>query len=287
MRPFGDPAKVALAAEKLKEWSQGRLEADHLQDAKFDRLKVLKKLSALSPADFPDYDSARQIVAAIQVIYREWAPKLARQQKIDNVLAALVQEFNLQPYTGRTARIELFRQAFSKLSGEQYLKAKGAVEAFERISNHGLLESFPEKDPKTKDVARSLRDFLSAINRDGGGKLTDALLNDPKTRDEFLAALHKINEGELRRIDDPAESLRSLDVQEASASAGDSVPGRQGRRLTSLPPLVGSLPDSSFRARSLPREAAWRNDESGSNAFSPSHRPPPRKEPSRAWSGPS
>src|SRR5262249_37738693 len=75
VRPFGDPAKVAGAADKLKAWSQGRLDADKLQEAKIDRLAALKKLCALTPNDYPDYDSAREIVAAIHVIYTEWSPK--------------------------------------------------------------------------------------------------------------------------------------------------------------------------------------------------------------------
>jgi hypothetical protein len=193
-RPFGDPAEVAKAADALDQWSQARLKALKLEDAKFDRRDLLTQLCALPPKEFPDYDSARQIVSAIHVVYAEWEPKLDNAAEIQKVIGELEKEFHLRPGIGRTARLELVKKQIETARGRKYLTSPEAVRALERLSDHGLQEAFPDKAKDDKQIGDAVREFLSVLRADGGRKLTDGILKDP---DGFLHDLHGINEKEL------------------------------------------------------------------------------------------
>ncbi|MBY0526759.1 MAG: hypothetical protein K2R98_25430 [Gemmataceae bacterium] len=190
--PFGEPAKVADAAQTLEKWTQGRLDVLKLVDAKFDRRELLTRLCTLGPKDFPDYDSARQIVAAIHVIYTEWDTKPEGAVEFAKVLSELEQEFHLRPGTGRAARLQLIVQQINAGRGKKFLTTAAAVQAVEQLSNRGLGEVFPDK--QKQQLSNAVRDFLSALRGDGGKRMNDAIEKDP---DGFLKELHTINEKEL------------------------------------------------------------------------------------------
>jgi hypothetical protein len=86
-QPFGDPdtaraaARVASSAEPLiQDLNDDTLDADKAR-------RLLLRLCTMAAETIPDYDSARQIAWAFQVIYRESTP--AHDAKIDQALADL------------------------------------------------------------------------------------------------------------------------------------------------------------------------------------------------------
>jgi hypothetical protein len=206
-RPFGDPARVARAADRLREWCQGRIDLANLQATQPDRLQMLRQLCALPAGEYPDYDSARQIVAAIQTVWNEWAPKGEKNAQASKLLTELASQFRLQPDTGRDARIELFRRQFNEMTGvtgdKEFLRTPEAVAALKRISDQGLNQLYPPKtkDRKQQEIGEAVRSFLAVVKRDGGLKLTDFLLGDTdearKNQEKFLADLNQLNEREL------------------------------------------------------------------------------------------
>ena len=102
-RPFGDPdttRKAALVVKSteplIRELIDTRVDADKAR-------RLLLKLCAIASETIPDYDSARQIAWAFQVIYRESVPN--RDPLIDQALSDLEKDLalSLPPAKVRTA----------------------------------------------------------------------------------------------------------------------------------------------------------------------------------------
>jgi hypothetical protein len=99
--PFGTPAKVrdaaqaahGDAAEVVKELSAAKLDPAAAQN-------LLQLLTRLPDNYTPDFDSARQIASAIQVIYVELSPKTQQDAKIKDLLGSLVKGLDIWPGMG-------------------------------------------------------------------------------------------------------------------------------------------------------------------------------------------
>jgi hypothetical protein len=89
VQPFGKPPDLAAAAKKVAAWAGmliGELESKKCyEDA---ARSYLKELCRLKPEEYPDYDSARQIAWAIEVVYGELPANPATDEAIRGLLAA-------------------------------------------------------------------------------------------------------------------------------------------------------------------------------------------------------
>ena len=110
----------------------------NLADAEPDRGRLLRQLCTLPADAYPDYDSARQIVSAIQAIYSEWQPKGASNAEMRKLLEDLAAEFNLRRGNGRTARLELMKKQYEESLEKKLLTNEAAVKGMESISNRSL-----------------------------------------------------------------------------------------------------------------------------------------------------
>ena len=106
-KPFGDPGKVAGAANRLAEWSDAMLKT--LQSPQFKLSappRLLAALTELRDDEFPDYDSARQIAWAITWIYGEWKPKPDNHSEFESILAEMDSTLKLDQYASRNDRFK-------------------------------------------------------------------------------------------------------------------------------------------------------------------------------------
>ena len=121
--PFGNPEKVASAAAKVTAWADERLKALNAKKEKkekavqdqFERpldrataLTILRRLASLPDDETPDYDSARQIAWAIDIIYHELFGK-GHQPKnhkdIEKELSVLRDQLKLKLPSGKAQNI--------------------------------------------------------------------------------------------------------------------------------------------------------------------------------------
>jgi hypothetical protein len=200
VRPFGDPAQLSKAGQAFASWTGARIDALKLADAQPDRARLLRQLCTLPTDAYPDYDSARQIVSAVRVIWHEWQPK-GGNDEASKLLDELTAELNLGARSGRTPRLELMKQQYQEFLGNKYLTDAAAVKGMESISNQSLDQLFPlkEVDKKKQAIGTQIRQFLGALSTAPDAALSKQLLSDA-----FLKAMHEINENEL------AEALKGV-----------------------------------------------------------------------------
>jgi len=103
-RPFGDPKKIAPAADDLTTWANAL--AEKLDNKPCDQAaarKLLAQLPSMFQGGTPDYDSARQIAWAFQVMYQELEAK--PDPRVEEVIAMLKKELKLDLPSGRKRNI--------------------------------------------------------------------------------------------------------------------------------------------------------------------------------------
>ncbi|HEX8198882.1 MAG TPA: hypothetical protein VF590_00200, partial [Isosphaeraceae bacterium] len=101
---FGAPSDVEREARNLAAWADRFLARNDVETiGQDDLLGLLRALATLPPAAYPDYDSARQIAWAIDVIDSERDPKPAgaRGAAIRPILNRLRQQLKLDPFEAR------------------------------------------------------------------------------------------------------------------------------------------------------------------------------------------
>jgi hypothetical protein len=194
-RPFGAPSKVADAARGLKEWSTKQVEAHDLQDAKPDRVELLRRLCTLPPNAYPDYESAWELVMTCQVIYQD-LPAEAKSDKVQEALGKLLKDFSRYPGSARDKRVLLVKKEFEKFAKGRYLEDNKALEALLWISDHSLAESFPDQneDKEKQKVGAEVRAFLGALGMKSPKEMVTFFQED----EEFLAALKQLGDEELK-----------------------------------------------------------------------------------------
>lgn len=104
--PFGKPDRVAADARKVADWADGQIKK--LKELKITRpiaLSILRSLCTIPEGEFPDYDSARQLSWAANVIYRELKPKPDTNEKIMEKLADLDKQLKLKLPSGQTQSV--------------------------------------------------------------------------------------------------------------------------------------------------------------------------------------
>lgn len=142
VRPFGDCPRIALEAKSVADWTQSVLAklatATYNQDAALRMLHILCSVAA-DKGEIRDYDSARQIAWAFQVIYSEVDPKPPQDQQIKETLARLDASLRLTLPAGKHELVKdlpvnldrlndyepsSFRAAFERLAGSLPKKVK-------------------------------------------------------------------------------------------------------------------------------------------------------------------
>jgi len=184
-RPYGDPAQLNEAAKAMAQWGHKQL---GVTPATVDPADLLHKLCKLGPDQFPDYDSARQIAAAIFVIYGEWAPTQQKAVEIRELLGRLELEFDLQPYqVGRKDRVELVLGRVLTPREQKEILGKANINDLLALSRSGL-KTMP------REAQEKMRTLLNAIRARTGPDMMKTILDNPKP---FLERMHEINEREL------------------------------------------------------------------------------------------
>jgi hypothetical protein len=136
-RPFGASPSIRGASPPLVTWSDGVL--DRLDELKLDKGMVQKMLAAL--CDTPeerirDYDSARQLVALIDVVHRELTSGYGKEG--EPLLRDLEKRLNLErdPFAGE--REDYLRSVVLELAGkgpkDDIAQALGAALAKNRLA---------------------------------------------------------------------------------------------------------------------------------------------------------
>jgi hypothetical protein len=140
-QPFGDPAQVSAAASGLKSWAESLVSRTVAAD--FDptaALRLLKTLCAMAAERAPDYDSARQIAWAFQVIYSEWRPHATGAGEIRSILESLQSDLHLALNSTRAERKAIIAKTdFSKQALPTSLEQFGNKElaqSLERIADY-------------------------------------------------------------------------------------------------------------------------------------------------------
>jgi hypothetical protein len=102
-RPFGDPEKIALAANDLERWADalaGKLDKKPCDEAAARKLQA--RLPSLFDGETPDYDSARQIAWAFDVMYQELqTPPRKPDPRIEEVVKSLRNDLKLDLPSGQ------------------------------------------------------------------------------------------------------------------------------------------------------------------------------------------
>jgi hypothetical protein len=152
-RPFGTPEAVGQAAQALQQWCRQSADVRSAFD-KLDRKALpplLGQLSRLPEAYYPDFDTARQLASAFQVLYVESSGKGEMDAKARKVLAGLMDELDLWSVSGedpaRTARSNLIKEQVEKLAGGKKLAtAEDLQTALQGIPTEKLRDALLTKE---------------------------------------------------------------------------------------------------------------------------------------------
>jgi hypothetical protein len=214
-RPFGDPARLVPAARTVFDWPQ---HLERLKTTKVNRLQLLKKLCALPADEYPDFESARQIVSAFQVLYTELEAKPPQDGKISKTLADLEERLNIQSLAwARKERIRLFVNLLGKVSKtEDLLKEPKSIDALNQITSQGFEEA--KLDPDTR---KALRSFLNTMRDQDPQKFTAALFENDQA---FLKALQAINDREFEENTKKMSHYNPSAFRKTLKGLADSLP---------------------------------------------------------------
>jgi hypothetical protein len=127
-QPFGTPSDIHKAALAVENWT-GQVVSQQLSAAGYDRpaaWRLLNQVCTLTPP-FADFDTARQIASAIQVIYVELtsrdAQKPANDSRIRELIARLENDLDLWAISGadpgRQEREKMIRAQVEKLAARK------------------------------------------------------------------------------------------------------------------------------------------------------------------------
>jgi len=222
-RPFGVASEVRDTANDLADWAD-RFYRDRLRDADFtaDRGPILaRRLCEQNRDAILDYDSARQIASALQIIYRDWSDRQERpidtHEEIEAILDSWDTSLNLGRYPKSEERDELSLRILRDLADDPELNGFAAwVPA--------RLE-YP-RDPSVYWEASRDNPILNAFrNIVAPDQLRQAYVSD-----EFRVPLQRINNTGLRI------ALENASRYDPSLFSGDL------RRLYELLPEPGGSP---------------------------------------------
>lgn len=199
-RPFGNPTSLATAARPLAPDSLGLAD---LKRARLDQIRLMKKLCTVPAGELPDFESARQIVAALTALqgsYAEPNGKAPQLPAFRKRLAEWAQELNVNSLAwARAERVRILARRLAEVSrAPELVKDDRWIPSLDAITNHSLDEAFPkDKDP---DAKKMLDAFLDQVSRQRPEtELSKAILNRPegKKLSPLLEELQTISDKEF------------------------------------------------------------------------------------------
>jgi hypothetical protein len=225
-RPFGDPAALAKTAGAAAEQAQKR--AERLDVAKTNPQNLLRELATLPPEAYPNFDSARQLMAALRVIHEEslrgrkhHAEDAALARGLDDWAAKLGLD-SQRRLAERRAQQTLVIQVLGKVARKSGSPAYRTDVAF-----LDALDDYLRTGQRPKDVslAEALERLLGALAQHGGDLLTRAIVAETALRGDLERAEDESLRQSLRnaREYDPRQLKQFLkDVAAQLATTGQS-----------------------------------------------------------------
>lgn len=208
-RPFGEPRQVARAARAAADWPS---DLAGVVNYRPDRKAWIRNLCAVSENEFQDFESARQIVAGLQIISAESAAK--QSPAVVRAFDQLRDELNLNSLDwARKERIRLLTRLLAQLAdAEELLKDERFHHAIDWITGHGFDEAFAVKSPERQNARKAVNQLLTALRDHGGKKLTAGFFEN---QGAFLKELQAINNREWEAM---ATKMSKYDPQRFRAS---------------------------------------------------------------------
>jgi hypothetical protein len=170
-RPFGDPRTMAKACQPAAVWLHEKaLQMEKKHFSQEDAIAILKDIAAVASMETVDYDSARQLVWAFNVIDSDLRSNYPNAEKVRALLEPLVtykekdkEKFLLNLRVGKDKDKEMFllnlrdgREAFTAVPGED--KERLTVEVnLEKVFPFVVRYRPAEFQDKFKAVAELLR----------------------------------------------------------------------------------------------------------------------------------
>jgi hypothetical protein len=197
-RPFGTPAEVHTAAEGLHKWADqfSKEKSANINLDEKSALRLLRSLCSLPEGYIPDFDTARQIASAVEIVYGEWSAKVGKQgdpkgAEIRKQLDQVAQQVDLGAYTGMDTRGQR-----KKLISQVIAATVGGPTGTEKQLQETLLKADPEK-------------------------LRDAVLQP-----EFLASLQKIRNNDFAQTFKQMGAYDPTAFKKALAEVAAMLPGK-------------------------------------------------------------
>jgi hypothetical protein len=163
VRPFGDLKEVRQASEQLRDWCASVV-AERLTTARLDgaaQVRLLHTLCAQPDGYYPDFDTARQIASAFQVVYLEANSRTGSQHSNDKKIRAILQNLDRAlalwaisgAHPSQDARKKLVWEQLEKLAGKKLATEKDFQETLRDLDKEKLMAALLDKD------------FLAAVQR--------------------------------------------------------------------------------------------------------------------------
>jgi hypothetical protein len=163
---FGKPEEVESAAQGVVGWCDQMLGILDAPGTKYDSalaLRMLHRLGNLDAINGADYETAREIGGAFQVVYEEWSRtgKGDDRQALKKDLKDLADYLNLQPYSQRDERLTEMLKAVKAVTGssgegasqfEEYVtKERGNPEWLPKLVKNKFLQDLQDMIPSNFD----------------------------------------------------------------------------------------------------------------------------------------
>ncbi len=190
-RPFGDHRTVASAARELQQWAD-EFHETRLVGQPFDEataLEILRAICAQTGDQIPDYDTARQLSSAIQVIYREWADRRSDDSDeggdaIREIIDPWSDQYVLGRYPNSSDRDQLSLKILREASGQPGLS--------------DLLAWVPEWNWQFDDLGQYYElTRNNSVLEELQGTLTTGKLREEYSKPKFSDPLQDINDSGL------------------------------------------------------------------------------------------
>jgi hypothetical protein len=223
-RPFGTPGGVRQWSAELACWCGCQLPP--VAEVRLNGVaarNLLAELCRLRAAENADYETARQLVSLLTVVYFEWDPK-GDKPAAKELLRKLGNELNLHPYVSREERVGLLRTELLKKDDQL---------------------------PETEELLYLLERTAARTHDEPDKELTPA---EGKKLEKFLDAVTKTTDQEfIKLLDTPAaeKALRTAgdaEVRRALRLAGDYDPQNLAKALAELRKILDLQPDKPGRA---------------------------------------
>lgn len=222
-QPFGAPDALHKSAAAAERWLDHQLLASNVREEAKESLAILRLLCSVPLNDYPNYDSARQLAAAIEVVYADFVKikAITADDEIRKSFAAWNEQFEL-PDPGRKdhyvsadqARIERRKLLIRALYQQQKPADTKLQSALDYFAEHGIVESKDSADKESKAFAEAIEPFLRIMVKATDGSTLNLALLQEKNQ-ELLLQLESINEKQNAAM---LNKMRAYDPQQFMAT---------------------------------------------------------------------